>query len=219
MDASTPRTGLNHWPRLRHLGQYCTRIPEIPSFRSPTRSTQPEHHCADSSPALPVAGPLAILAQLQRDVHILKMASPIRSSPEPGPKPVPHQSVRITNTAVPRFNGDACWYQHQQVFEAVVKSNGWDDKTAALQPFAHLEGYALNMAPLVPEATWSGLSGALSDHYSYPERLAVYRREYETTVRRDGEDPSIFATELETLAARGFGDAGPSTRIWFVTRH
>ena len=49
-----------------------------------------------------------------------------------------------------------------------------------------------------------------------PGRLAVYRRKFESAVRRDEEDPSKFATELDTLDVRGFADAGPSARIWMV---
>ena len=57
---------------------------------------------------------------------------------------------RFTNMAVPRFDRTVCWKQHQQVFNnAIAKSNGWDDETAALQLFAHLEGEALNVALLV----------------------------------------------------------------------
>ena len=46
----------------------------------------------------------------------------------------------------------------------------------------------------------------------------------ERTVRRDGEDPSIFAIELETLAVKVFGHMGPSERVrmirdQFVTGH
>ena len=47
---------------------------------------------------------------------------------------------RFTNTAVPKFDGDGCWQQHLQFFNAIAKSNGWADETAALQLFAHLEG-------------------------------------------------------------------------------
>ena len=101
------------------------------------------------------------------------MASPTRSSPEMITVPVSHRPVRFTNTAVPRFNGDTCWYQHQQVFDAIAKSNGWDDETAALQVFAHLEGDALNVAKR------SGLAGALSDWRS-------------TAVRRDGEGSATY---------------------------
>ena len=31
------------------------------------------------------------------------------------------------------LDGTVCWQQHQQVFNAIAKSNGWDDETAALQ--------------------------------------------------------------------------------------
>ena len=57
-----------------------------------------------------------------------------------------------------------------------MKSNGWDDETAALQLYSHLEGDALNVALLLPEAqraTRSGLSGALSDHYTSGARGVV----------------------------------------------
>ena len=39
----------------------------------------------------------------------------------------------------------------------------------------------------------------------------------EDTVRQDGEDPSIFAIELETLAVRAFGDMCPSARVRMTT--
>ena len=41
----------------------------------------------------------------------------------------------FTNTAVPRFNWTVCWQQHQQVFNTIAESNGWDDRMAALQLF------------------------------------------------------------------------------------
>ena len=46
-------------------------------------------------------------------------------------------------------------------FDAIAKSNGWKDETAALQLFVHLEGEALNVALLMLEeerATREGLS-------------------------------------------------------------
>ena len=118
---------------------------------------------------------------------------------------------RFTNTAVPRFNGDNCWQQHMQIFQAIVKLNGWTDETAALQLYAHLDGEALNMALLMPEgerADWKGLSQGLSDYYNSPGRLAVFRRRFESATRQTGMDPAKFATELEILAVRGFGDMG-----------
>ena len=95
------------------------------------------------------------------------------------------------------------WEQYRQVFDAIVRSNGWDDATAALHLLSHLEGDALNVALLVPEskrATQVGLVGTLTAHYGSPGRLADYRRQFERTTQTAGEDPFIFARALETLA-------------------
>ena len=44
-------------------------------------------------------------------------------------------------------------------------------------------------------------------------RLADYRRQFEKTTRTTGEDPSIFAIALETLAVKAFGDMGQTARL------
>ena len=57
-----------------------------------------------------------------------------------------------------------------------VLYNGWDDATAALQLFYHLQGDALNVALLVPMARQTsrkGLVDALSAHYGSPGRLQM----------------------------------------------
>ena len=105
------------------------------------------------------------------------------------------------------------WDQYRQIFDAIVKSNGWDDATVALQLLSHLEGDALNVTFLVPEVTRVtriGLVGTLTDHYGLPGRLADYRRQFERTVRQNGEDPSQFAVALE-VAIKASGDMGPNT--------
>ena len=97
--------------------------------------------------------------------------------------------------------------------------NRWDNDTAALQLFSHLEGYVSNVALLVPlprRLCRTGLVGVLSAHYGSPGRLADYRRQFEKTTRTAGEDPSIFATALETLAVKAFGDMGQTARLWLV---
>ena len=43
---------------------------------------------------------------------------------------------------------------------------------------------------------------SLSDHYNAPGRLAEYKRQFQQAFRRQGDDPSILAIELETLARR-----------------
>ena len=105
------------------------------------------------------------------------------------------------------------------MFEAIVRSNGWDNDTAALQLFSHLEGDALNVAHLTPLArrlSRSGLVDALTAHYGSPGRLADYQRQFERTTRTVGEDPAIFATALETLAVKAFGDMGQTVRLRLI---
>ena len=61
-----------------------------------------------------------------------------------------------------------------------------------------------------------GLVDALSAHYGSPGRLADYRRQFEKTTRTAGEDPSIFAIAVETLAVKAFGDMGQTARLRLI---
>ena len=54
---------------------------------------------------------------------------------------------------------------------------------------------------------------SLSDHYSSPGRLAEYKRPFQRAFRCPGDDPSIFAIELETLARRAFVDIDPPVPV------
>ena len=56
------------------------------------------------------------------------------------------------------------------------------------------------------------LAGALSEHYGSSGRLAEYKRQFERASRSPGDDPSVFAIELETLARRAFADVNASVR-------
>ena len=92
----------------------------------------------------------------------------------------------FTNTAVPRFDGRGCWKPHLLIVQAIVKSNGWSEATAALQLFAHLDGEALNVALLMPveeRKQWEDLSNGLSEYHNSPRRLAVFRRRFESVSR------------------------------------
>ena len=105
------------------------------------------------------------------------------------------------------------------MFDAIVLSNGWDDVTAALQLLSHLQDDALNMALLLlmpRRASRKELTDALSAHYGSPGRLANYRREFDKTVRKPGEDPSNFAITLETLAVKAFGDMGQTACLRLI---
>ena len=44
---------------------------------------------------------------------------------------------------------------------------------------------------------------SLSEHYGSPGRLAEYKRQFWRAFRRLGDNPSVFAIELETLASEG----------------
>ena len=57
---------------------------------------------------------------------------------------------------------------------------------------------------------------ALTAHYGSLGRLADYRRQFEKTTRTVGEDPAIFATALETLAVKAFGDMGRTAQLRLI---
>ena len=117
------------------------------------------------------------MARLQQDLADIRAES--RQLRTPGVPPVVHtpRQAAFTTTKVPRFGGTTSWEQYRQVFDAIVRSNGWDDATEALQLLSHLEGDALNVALLAPmsrRTSRTGLVDALSAHYGSPGRLADY---------------------------------------------
>ena len=68
------------------------------------------------------------------------------------------------------------------------------------------------------------MCGLCVEHYGSLGQLADDRQQFEKTVRRDNEDLSVFAIELETLAVKAFEDISPSSRVRmirdrFVTGH
>ena len=145
--------------------------------------------------------------QLQRDVEDCRTELELVKKHTPAVALRPLRQSGFTSTPVPRYSGKSNWEQYCEVFEAIVCSNGWDDVTAALQLLSHLDGDALNVALLVPESRRvvpGFLINSLSEHYNAPGRLGEYKRQFQRAFRRPGDDPSIFATELKTLARRAF---------------
>ena len=131
--------------------------------------------------------------KLQRDLEEAKAESRyFRAKRLENPVVAPNRP-RFTSTPVPRYAGGSNWDQYREVFEAIVCSNGWDEMTAALQLIAHLDGEALNVALLVPEAQRirpGVLLKTLSAHYASPGRLAKYKRQFERMTRPPGDDPA-----------------------------
>ena len=98
----------------------------------------------------------------------------------------------LTMMKVPRFDGTTGWEQYKQVFDAIVRSNGWDNDTVALQLFSHLEGDALNVALLVPlsrRLSRTGLVGALSAHYGSPVGWRITENSLRRQLEQRGKTP------------------------------
>ena len=157
--------------------------------------------------------------RMQRDMENLQTENRfLRTRRIPGPVPLVRQAA-LTTTKVPWFNGSTSWEQYQQVFDAIALSNGWGDATAALQLLSHLQGDALSVALLLPMPRRSSrkeLTHALSSNYGSPGRLASYRRQFDKTERKPGEDPANFGITLETLAVKAFGDIGQTARLRLI---
>ena len=157
--------------------------------------------------------------RMQRDLEELQSENRFLRTPR-ATRPVPLvRQAALTTTKVPWFNGSTSWEQYLQVFDAIVLSNGWCDATAALQLLSHLQDDALSVALLIPmplQASRKELTDALSSHYGSPGRLANYRREFDRTVRKKGEDPSNFAINLETLTVKAFGNMGHTARLRLI---
>ena len=105
---------------------------------------------------------------MQRDLAILRDENRALRTPATSQVIQAPRRAALTTTKVARFDGTTSWEQYHQVFEAIVRSNGWDNDTAALQLFSHLKGDALNVAHLVPLArrlSRSGLVDTLTAYY------------------------------------------------------
>ena len=160
----------------------------------------------------PVAALENTVSRMQRDLEELKTENRFLRTPRPQVSVPLVRQAALTTTKVPWFNGSTSWEQYQQVFDAIALSNGWGDTTAALQLLSHLQDDALSMALLIPmphRASRKELTDALSSHYGSPGRLANYRREFDKTVRKPGEDPSNFAV-------KAFGDMGQTARLRLI---
>ena len=159
------------------------------------------------------------VVRLQQDIADYRAELKLNRTQTPAVSTQPPKWSGFTSTSVPRFSGKSNWEQYRQVFEAIVRSNGWDNVTAALQLLSHLDGDAFNVALLVPESQRvlpGFLVKSLSDHYSSPRWLAEYKRQCQRVFRRPGDDPSIFAIELEKLARRAFVDIDPLIQLQMV---
>ena len=155
------------------------------------------------------------VARLQWDIEDCRKELRIAGGQGPVNPPRPTKWSGFTSTPVPRYSGKSSWEQYRQVIAAIACSNGWSPTTAALQLFAHLDGEALNVAPLMPveeREQWTAFARGLSDYFNSPGRLVAVRQRFESASRRQGVDPVTFATELGILAVRGFENMSERAR-------
>ena len=103
------------------------------------------------------------VVQLQLAVDALKSVQSEPSTSATKAPPVQSKPAAFTSTKVPKFSGVTSWDQYRQLFDAIVRSNGCDDVTVALQLLSHREGDALNVA-LAKRPTRAGLFGAIIEH-------------------------------------------------------
>ena len=153
---------------------------------------------------LPVNMLVYTVASIQKEMAILREENRLLRTPATSQVVQVPRRAALTTTRVPWFDGTTSWEQYHQVFEAIVRSNGWVGDTAALQLFSHLEGDALNVTHLIPltrRLSRSGLVDARTALYGSPGRLADYRRQFEKTTRTDDNRLTCLRL-LETFVQR-----------------
>ena len=128
----------------------------------------------------------------------------------------PPRPSGFTSTPVPRYSGESNWEQHREVFEAIVSSNGWDGVTAALQLLSHLDGDALNVALLVSACDAGIFDKVVIKSLQRSKASGRIQASVSAGVPASGDDPSIFAIELEMLARRAFIDIDTSIQLQMV---
>ena len=114
------------------------------------------------------------VARMQRDLADLRAENRLLRTPGVPPVVPTPRKVAFTTTKVPRFSGTTSWEQYQQVFDAIVISNGWEDVTATLQLLSHLEADILNVALLVP------MSRRERDWWTHCQRIMGRRVDWRT---------------------------------------
>ena len=86
------------------------------------------------------------MSRIQKDMAIPREENRVLKTPATLQVVQVPRRAALTATKVPRFDGTTSWEQYHQVFEVIVRSNAWDNDTAALQLFSHLDEDALNVA-------------------------------------------------------------------------
>ena len=193
-DVFTPlRGGGRLGPAPRGVHEEARAVPKI--FPEDTKR---EGGQSQKNVGSPIDTLVNTVSHMQRDLAILRDENRALRTPAASQVIQTPRRAALTTTKVPRFDGTTSWEQYHQVFEAIVRSNGWDNDTAALQLFSHLEGDALNVAHLVPLArrlSRSGLVDALT-------AIMVLRAGWQTIEDSLNEPPEKSEKTRQSLRRR-----------------
>ena len=153
------------------------------------------------------------VARMQKDIATLRKENPILRTPAIPLVVRPPGGRRSQQRKVPQFDGTTIWEQYRQYQYAIARSNGWDNDTAALQLFSQSGGRRAECCSL-STAIAMAVSVRIGGRTNGPLWIAG------STGRLPGdsfkEDPAIFATALETLAVKAFGDMGQTARLRLI---
>ena len=121
----------------------------------PLPKTQPGAYFLSPQQADLTADLMDTIAQLRNEIYALKLAPPVPPTPTTWTPPARPMLAAFTTTKVLKFSGSTSWDQYRQVFDAIVRSNRWDDATVALQ-----------LCPTLRETRWMWLSWCQKQHES-----------------------------------------------------
>ena len=172
----------------------------------------------------PEAELIDMVAHLQLEIETLMFEQSAPSALAKKTRPTLSKPTAFTSTKVPKFNGDSSWDQYHQVFDAIVRSIGWDDATVALQLLSHLEGDACG-----PVGTWGetrhasrgsgGIDRTLWITWSVG-RLSASVREDDSSGRRRPVDIRYRSRDTCSESVWGHGRERPTaTYTGSVCRH
>ena len=129
-----PRRGESHQPKGPRDGM--NELGSVPGYVAAQRM-YPAGRNRPYRELSPVETLEGTVSRMQRDLDNLQTENRfLRTRRTTGPVPLVRQAA-LTTTKVPWFSSSTSWEQYQQVFDAIVLSNGWD---TALQLLSHLQG-------------------------------------------------------------------------------
>ena len=107
----------------------------------------------------------------------------------------------------PSFDGTENWKHFIFRFEQVAAYNRWDDATKRLRLTICLEKDAIEFCSTLRSVaflTYQELKLALQNRFEEPDNENVYKSQFRSRIRREGEEINAFLHELQRLASKAF---------------